>query len=176
MSSPSPSPSIGLLVGRWGGWPGWMPFLLRGFTANPDITFHLLCDVPPKGVMPPNVLVHPTTLPQLAGMMKDAVGLNLTLEMANIVRRGGGGGGLSMAKINDLKPLWGETFGDTILRGYEWWGYLQEDVLLGDLLACLPARLLQAADVISPAMNRAASGVFSNRRERYLNHTPDELT
>ena len=65
------------------------------------------------------------------------------------------------AKVNDFKPMWGEAFSDW-LAGYDWWGYLQEDVLLGRLAGhCLTAELLERFDIISPfwyPMN--ASGVF----------------
>jgi len=79
----------------------------------------------------------------------------------------GGATGMSTAKTNDLKPMWGEVFADSLLRGYEWWGYLQEDVLLGDVTVCIPPWLLSQADVISPyvfPMN--TSGVFMLLRNR----------
>ena len=84
----------------------------------------------------------------------------------------------STAKINDLKPMLGQALAD-ILAPYEWWGarhvpahahrtrsaalapstcgacrprgagWMQEDVILGDLFKCI-GPLLPDADVISP--------------------------
>ena len=40
-------PSIALLIGRWGRWPGWTPLLFRTFALNPTIAFCCLSDTPP---------------------------------------------------------------------------------------------------------------------------------
>jgi len=31
--------------------------------------------------------------------------------------------------------MWGEAFAADLLLGYDWWGYLQDDVLLGNISA-----------------------------------------
>ena len=43
----SDAPSVGILVGRWGGWPAWTPVFLRTLAANPTISFLLLSEEPP---------------------------------------------------------------------------------------------------------------------------------
>ena len=47
----------------------------------------------------------------------------------------------------DLRPLFGEMF-EPIYRGYEWWGWCDLDIVLGDLNSLLPP-LLDTCDVIS---------------------------
>ena len=63
----SDAPSVGILVGRWGGWPAWTPVFLRTLAANPTISFLLLSEEPPPnvGAMPANVEHHAWTLEAL---------------------------------------------------------------------------------------------------------------
>ena len=77
--------------------------------------------------------------------MRATVGLRLSTLSAG----GTFGSGVSAAKVNDLKPMWGVVFADMLAR-YAWWGYLQEDLLLGDLRAFLTPALLATHDVICP--------------------------
>ena len=51
--------------------------------------------------------------------------------------------------LTDLKPFFGAAFSD-VLAPFEWWGYLQEDLLLGDLRAFATVALLSRSDVICP--------------------------
>eukprot|EP00965_Chrysotila_dentata_P242044 6204658-Pleurochrysis_carterae.AAC.2 len=54
-----------------------------------------------------------------------------------------------------------QAFEDDLLKGYSFWGHAQEDLILGDLLACIPPRRLQRFDAITPfrpPLN--SSGVF----------------
>ena len=57
---------------------------------------------------------------------------------------------MSSAKVNDLKPMLGEAFEQDLLRGYDFWGWLQEDVLVGNLRTMLTSAFLASADVICP--------------------------
>ena len=153
--------SVALLVGRWGPWPGWTPFFLRTLGANHWVHFHVLGDTMPPLPHPQNVFFHHFTLSRLLDTMHLTVGVNLTLETSDITRRmGGWSGHVSAAKTNDLKPMWGEAFEDSLLRGYTWWGYLQEDVLLGDLRLCIQPRHLRQVDIISPLRMYNSSGVL----------------
>ena len=135
-----PLPSIALLVGRWGRWPGWTPLLLRSFEMNPTIDFLLLSDVSPvfqETQLPTNVWYIRLTLDAMLARLRATVGCTIkTLQATRAFATGP-----SAAKTNDLKPFWGVAFRD-LLRSYSWWGYLQEDVLLGDLRAFATAPLL----------------------------------
>ena len=148
--------SIVLLVGRWGSWPGWTPLLLRTFEANPTIVFKLLSDTPAAAHLPSNVHHVPLTLQQLLMRLRASVGCTLRTLSAS----GTYGSGVSSAKTNDFKPMWGVALADH-LRGFAWWGYLQEDLLLGDLRAFATEALLASSDVISPYLPPLnASGVL----------------
>ena len=143
----SDAPSVGILVGRWGGWPAWTPVFLRTLAANPTISFLLLSEEPPPnvGAMPANVEHHAWTLEALLRRLQRTVGVRLrSLGASGVLANG-----VSAAKVNDFKPMWGEAF-ESELRRFEWWGYMQEDVVLGDLRSLLTPALLGRADVICP--------------------------
>ena len=75
----------------------------------------------------------------------------------------------SNAKINDFKPTFGEVFAEDILRPYDWWGYLQEDILLGQLSHCLTQSVLRKYDIINsfgpPYYSSGVFMLFKNTRE-----------
>jgi hypothetical protein len=148
--------SLAFLVCRWGGWPGWTPLLLRGFALNPTVTFLLLSDASPAALLPPNVQFVHVTLEALLSRLRSTVGCTLKSLRAS----GTFASGPSSAKTNDLKPFLGIVFSD-LLRPYAWWGYLQEDLLVGDLRAFANEALLARADVICPYLAPLnASGVM----------------
>ena len=151
---------IAVLVARWGGWPGWTPLYLRALAANRALVdFHLITDAPPPmaGELPPNVAIHLWSVSRLLERLRETVGCTLTELTTNGTA---GRHRMSTAKVNDLKPAFGEAFAD-ILQGYAWWGWLQEDVLLGSLASCVTPRLLREHDVISPFQPPwNSSGVF----------------
>ena len=154
----SQPPSIGIIVARWGGWPSWMPLFLHTLRHNPTVDFHLLSDVPPLATAPlaPNVRYHAWSLDELLVRLRETVGVRLRRLHAGGVFASG----VSSAKLNDFKPMFGEVFAD-MLSPYEWWGHLQEDLLLGQLRRFASPAVLGAHDVLCPyAPPLNASGVL----------------
>lgn len=137
---------VAILVGRWGGWPAYTPLFIRSLGGNPSFDFHMLSDRRPQVALPSNVHYHDFPLDALVQRMQRTVGLRLA-SLSVSVRLASG---LSAAKTNDLKPMWGETFEEDLLQGYAWWGYLQEDTLVGNLAKCIKPELLKGFDVITP--------------------------
>ena len=189
------APRVCLLILRWGGWPAWMPLLLRSLqTQHPALAFHIIGDIRPETrPLPSNVHFHRIRPTELLRRMRTAIGPSFKITSlgsftANTLggepprrpppRRPKGRRLASTAKINDLKPMLGQALAD-ILAPYEWWGarhvpahahrtrsatlapstcgacrprgagWMQEDVILGDLFKCI-GPLLPDADVISP--------------------------
>ena len=133
----SDDPTFALLIGRWGGWPPHTALLIRTLQANaPAFHFFLLSEAPPPGVfLPQNVEFVKLPLQALAARMRWTVGLTAPLTTENARGRMSDGepgrdAVFSSAKVSDLKPMWGEVF-ESLLKPFAWWGYLQEDVLLG---------------------------------------------
>ena len=148
--------SLALLIGRWGQWPAWTPLLLRTLAANPTVAFYTLSDVPPAPTLPANIRHISLTLPQLLARLRRTIGVRLKSLSAS----GTYGSGVSSAKTNDFKPMFGAAFAD-LLSGYAWWGYLQEDLLVGDLRAFATEALLARSDVVCPYLFPLnASGVL----------------
>ena len=148
---------IGIVIARWQAWPAWTPLLIRTLAFNELIHFHLLSDVEPLvAPLPTNVFYHRWSLRQLLHQMQRTVGLQLDSISASGRQAGNE---MSSAKINDLKPMFGEAFAD-LLGPYEWWGYLQEDLLVGDLAQCLSPAVLRMYDVINSFKGHNSSGVF----------------
>ena len=86
----SHTPTLALLVGRWGAWPGWTPLLLRTCAANPTVDFMLLSDVSPvpEGEqLPPNVRHVYFTLDMLLTRMRACCGCTLRTHPAGGMTR-----------------------------------------------------------------------------------------
>jgi len=157
---------VGIIIGRWGGWPGWTPLLLRMMGTNTQFDFLLISDSSPptSGIpLPPNVCFCYLPLPE----MQASVGLQLRLSVNLTLRRQGD---VSAAKTNDLKPMWGEALSD-LLQGYEWWGYMQEDLLIGNLSTCIDEARLDDADIICPNRppNNSSGSFMLFRNVPYIN-------
>jgi len=108
------------------------------------LTFLLVGDVGPALDLPPNVIFVPCTLAELTARSARIGG---RLALANAASRFDSG--VSAAKVNDLKPMFGELFAAE-LQPFDVWGHLQEDILLGNLSLLAAPRDLQQNDVISP--------------------------
>ena len=124
-SPPVLSPSVALLVGRWGRWPGWMPLFMNCVERNPTIHFLMLGDEPPTdtAMKLTNVKFHQMSMVDLlrrvAHIAQDVGRVSIApneghVDFAAGLRAGGG------SKLNDFKPLWGEACSD-LLAGYEWY-------------------------------------------------------
>ena len=132
--------SVCIALLRWGGWPGWTPLLMRTIELNPSIRYMLIGNQNPELFRTPrNAEFHKFTLRRLVKRIRHVLGVGpgkLSVE-----------GGAS--KIADFKPMLAEIFSE-MFTGCDYWGYMQEDVLLGDLRSFLTESLLNAHDVISP--------------------------
>lgn len=139
-----PQRSLCLLVLRWGGWPPWTPLLLRTMQHNPSVNFTLLGDAPPLvHRWPPNVRFHEVSLRTISARVRRRLGVD---PPASLKRVDGGG-----SKISDLKPMLAHLFPERLV-GCDFWGWMQEDQLLGNLRAYLDEPTLNEHDTISPLL------------------------
>ena len=118
-------PRMAVIVCRWGGWPEWMPLFMRSLASNPRFHFILLSDVRPGLTLPKNVEFRSMTQKQLLKSMEVAIGAKM-FKLKEFSDKVGATlptirSPMSAAKVNDLKPLFGEGLAD-LLRPYEWWG------------------------------------------------------
>lgn len=68
----------------------------------------------------------------------------------------------------DVRPMWGLIFAD-LLDGYDWWGWCDLDVVLGDLDGML-APLLYCYDVVSTEFYNVAGGLAMMRNNDACNN------
>ena len=89
---------------------------------------------------PPNAVFYHVTLLDALKRIRSALG---------VAPAGGLGVAGGSSKISDFKPMLAHLFPD-MLDGCHFWGYMQEDQLLGDLRAFFDDDLLSRYDVFSP--------------------------
>ena len=138
--------NICLITLRHGTWPAWSPILLRTMEVQRSIRFLLIGDEPPAvHRWPANVLFQNISLEGLRERLQRA----LPLERRRAVRVPSMVSAGAFSKISDFKPMLGLLVPE-LLVGCAFWGYVQEDVLLGDLRGFLSDDVLGRSDTISP--------------------------
>ncbi|KAL3922436.1 MAG: hypothetical protein SGPRY_004559 [Prymnesium sp.] len=142
-SAPSSNHSICLFLARWGSWPPWISLLMRTMEMNPTISFLMMGDAPPLVFRwPSNAHFQRISLDSVLRRAESMLRVKLPRQLSIA-------GGAS--KISDFKPMFGELFSERLV-GCDFWGYIQEDMLLGDLRAFLDDQTLDAYDTISPLL------------------------
>jgi hypothetical protein len=126
-------PKIIFLIAWFGPWPAWMRLYLESCRSNPTIDFVLLSDAPPPEDLPPNVRVVTTTFEDYRRHLSRALGIRPKWH--------------SPYKLCDFKPVLGHLHRD-LIKGYDYWGFGDVDVIYGDLRKFLDAETL-SHDVIS---------------------------
>ena len=121
------------VIPYFGKLPKWFPAFLVSCEYNPQYDFLILTDAPTPEVHPPNVKFMEYSLQQLNDLASSKLDLRINKEAYAIC---------------DLRPAFGLIFED-LLRGYEWWGHFDIDVIFGRLEMFLSPTLLKTQDIIS---------------------------
>jgi len=100
--------------------------------ANPDVDCLLLTEDPVPQA-PPNVAVHRWEFADLAARIQGSFDFRICLERPY--------------KLCDFRPAFGEVFADE-LRGCDWWGHSDLDVLFGRVRDHLPAEAFGADKIL----------------------------
>lgn len=150
-----------MMLMRWGEWPPWISVTMRTLELNPAVRFIIFGDSRPKvAAWPSNCEFHRQTAADLLKRLRSRLGT------APRTLNGMG----STSKISDFKPMLGALYPD-MLAGCGFWGYMQEDQMLGNLLHFLDGRMLASFDTISPLPEpmRNAGPFMVFRNSRYVN-------
>jgi hypothetical protein len=126
-----------LILPYFGSFGPWFPLYLHSLASQQTLDLLLLSDATPPE-LPPNARLIPMTFDQL----RDRA--NATLATPVLLHR--------MRNICDVRPAYGLIF-EEFTRGYEYWGFGDEDVLYGDLDGMLAPQLDGIADIVSPGVN-----------------------
>ena len=116
-------------------WIGPLPDMFRLWSrscaANPTVDWLLFTDQEP-GAVPQNLHVIRTSLGELARLAREKLACpDLSLETAY--------------KLCDYKPMYGMIFDDH-LKGYDFWGHCDMDMIFGDLRSFFTDELLERYD------------------------------
>ena len=118
----------------------WLRIFLRS-AAYSGVNYTIVGSPAVPFYLPDNVQQIEITLQEIVGLLEKKVfdGESLT-ELKNI----------TYYKAIDFKPLLGYLFQDPYLYDFDWWGHIDNDMMMGNVRKFLPAKLLQHFDVVSP--------------------------
>ena len=98
--------------------PNYFGLALETYKYNADFDWYVLTDDQRQYPYPPNVFAQYTTLDRLKRQFQQHLEFPIALEHPY--------------KLCDYRPLYGHLFAD-LLKGYDFWGHFDPDVIFGDL-------------------------------------------
>lgn len=126
---------IALFGFYFGKFPVHMPLWFRICGTNPDIDWILITDRHVGYPVPDNVTVIETDIKSLTQFFSERLGLK-----ANLYRP---------YKLCDFRPAYGYIY-EEMLKGYDFWGYVDFDLVFGDIRAFFTGEILAKYDKIQP--------------------------
>ena len=114
--------------------PSYYPLFLSSCRFSPDVRFSIVSDREPPPHVPSNVTWVRWTLDEIRARLGQAVGTEVALEDGY--------------KLCDFKPTFGRAFPD-LIGDADYWGYIDPDVIVGDISGALAPALADRPDVLS---------------------------
>jgi len=126
---------IAIVICWFGPLPNYFRLWCKSCAANPTIDWLIFTDQEIEA-LPDNIHVHRTTLAEIATLARRKLDFpNLSLE--------------TPYKLCDYKVMYGVIFDDR-LKGYDFWGYCDFDMIFGDLRDFFSDEMLDRYDKILP--------------------------
>lgn len=125
---------IAVIMTWFGSLPPYFPAWLRSAERNPDIDFLCFCDHEIQSEAP-NIRVFPTTLQATLAAFEKALGRPVRMH--------------SSYKFCDCRPFFGLAYAE-YLKGYDFWGYCDIDLVFGRLRDFLTDEWLEKYDRFYP--------------------------
>jgi hypothetical protein len=122
---------IAMIQPYFGTLPNYFDLALKSYAYNADFDWYLFTDDRRPFDYPPNVIVTYITLEQLKERFQAHFGFPITLERPY--------------KLCDYRPMYGHLFAD-YLKGYDFWGHFDPDVIFGDIKKYVTEELCQLYD------------------------------
>lgn len=134
----------------------YIPYFIKSCVYNPSIDFVVLTDNPRNFLnLPDNIKVSEYTLGQFKIEASRSLGFEVAIDKGY--------------KLCDFRPAIGCIF-PNLIKGYDFWGYCDVDLVLGNIRSFLTDELLNSYDVIS-ARHDYLTGCFSLfRNTPYINY------
>lgn len=123
---------IALVLPYFGKFPNYFSLFLKSVELNPDFDLLLVSDLDCSGYrIPPNVHIIDMTFDEVRARVWKRVDKHFPLD--------------EVYKLCDCKPCYGLIFADE-LKGYDFWGHCDADLLFGDLSHFISDDLLSSYD------------------------------
>ncbi|MCO6401124.1 MAG: glycosyltransferase [Verrucomicrobia bacterium] len=147
-------PKLALVNVWFGALPFWTPALFRTCGHNPEVDWLIVTDQPRPSYAPENVRFIPMTLERYNARASEVLGYRVNVQPTFLY------------KLCDLKVMIGRIL-EAELRGYDFWGSCDLDVLWGNVRGFVTDELLAEHDVITSRPNRISGhfALFRNRPE-----------
>lgn len=127
--------SIIIIIGYFGKMPWYFHYFLHSSKYNPDIQFYIITDQKIElNIMPPNVFSELKSLDEIRQIASQKFGFTASLNHPY--------------KFCDFRPALAYLFPE-IIKGYDFWGYGDIDVIYGSIRNFLTTSILDSYDVIS---------------------------
>jgi len=145
---------IVFIIPYFGSFPSYFKYFLETCYHNEFIDFLIFTDNKMPAIDSANVRVHSMSMSEFNKLASSKCGFGINIK--------------SGYKLCDFKPSYGHLFEDYI-KEYDYWGFCDMDLILGDLSKVLTDKYLSSWDIIS-AHDKYLSGPFSLfRNNHYIN-------
>ena len=126
---------IALITCYSGQLPWYFDYFAHSCKYNPTIDFYIITDdISCRITLPDNVKLINRTLKQISVLATQKLGFKIDIKTGY--------------KLCDFKPAYGLIFED-ILKGYDFWGHCDIDIIFGDIREFINDKLLENNDLIS---------------------------
>lgn len=126
--------SICVIACYFGKFPVYFELWLQSCSYNPTVDFLIYTDCNYEKELPSNVSVKQTTLMEIKKRVEETVGFPVSLEKAY--------------RLCDFKPLYGTIF-KTDLEKYDFWGFCDLDIVIGNIRKFVTDDMLEKYDKIN---------------------------
>jgi len=125
---------IAILIPYFGNVPWYLKFFNKSCCYNPDVDFILLTDMDLSGDLAKNITVFKSSLAEISKRCTEKLGFEINIGRPY--------------KLCDLRPAFGLVFSD-LVEGYDFWGYGDIDLILGNIRSLITAEILDKHDIVS---------------------------
>ncbi|OQP61171.1 hypothetical protein A3860_05495 [Niastella vici] len=125
---------IAFLVCYFGKLPWYFDYFIHSCKYNPSVDFYIVTDDVYKKRYTKNVKFIYTSLEAVSKLTSKRLGFTIKISHAY--------------KLCDFKPAYGYIFND-ILKGYDFWGHGDIDIIFGNIRSFMTRKVLSAHDIIS---------------------------
>ncbi len=147
--------SIAILTCWYGRYPWYFSYFIHSCKHNPTIDFVLITDNESTiANKPDNVKIVKKTLEEIKGTASERLGFIVSID--------------NHYKLCDFKPAYGFLFPE-IIKGYDFWGYGDIDVVYGNVRDFMTTDILNNYDVISSRHDYVSGSFCLFRNSQQIN-------